>query len=73
MTTQDTTATVVTNPCPVCGERSTVEVPLDGYIRWQGEGALIQDAFPDFTPDEREVLITGYHPACWDDIFGEEE
>ena len=70
--TETTTASVVTNPCPACGERTNLEVDLTSYMRWQG-GVLIQDAFPDLTNDERELLITGTHPACWDTMFGEEE
>jgi hypothetical protein len=41
--------------------------------RWR-EGELIQDVFPDMSVNDREMLITGTHPACWDKLFpGEEE
>ena len=35
------------------------------------QGAMIQDAFPDSTPDERETIKSGIHGKCWDDFFGE--
>ena len=33
----------------------------DGY-----DNRLIQDIFPDLTPDEREFLMTGYTKEDWD-------
>jgi hypothetical protein len=35
-------------------------------------GQLIQDVFPDLTPDVREQIMTGYHSACFDLAMGEE-
>jgi hypothetical protein len=39
---------------------------------WQG-GELIQNAFPDMTMGDRELLISGTHAACWDKLFPREE
>jgi len=36
-------------------------------------GALVQDAFPMLTADEREFLITGITPEEWDATFGSED
>jgi hypothetical protein len=36
-------------------------------------GAKVQDAFPTLSPALREQIITGTHPACWDEIFGDED
>ena len=30
---------------------------------------LIQDVFPNLSPDEREFLMTGITPKEWDDMF----
>jgi hypothetical protein len=30
---------------------------------------LIQDVFPELNADEREFMISGTHPACWDEMF----
>lgn len=35
-------------------------------------GALIQHAFPNLTPDEREFVLTGITQEEWDEIFPEE-
>jgi hypothetical protein len=32
-------------------------------------GRLIQEVFPELSADEREFMISGIHPACWDDMF----
>ena len=32
-------------------------------------GARIQVAFPDFDANQREFLLTGTCPACWDDLM----
>lgn len=64
--------TVETSPCPVCGEKSTVTVPSDGYEKWRG-GMFIQRALPDLHPTTRELLMTGTHGVCWDALFPEED
>lgn len=53
-------------PCIVCGHSSQIIVPLKSYIEWI-EGP-IQDAFKDWTPDRREVLMTGIHPDCFETL-----
>lgn len=61
-----------TPKCPHCGKTSTVELEELAFDNWVG-GMFIQDAFPQMSPDEREVMITGTHPECWDKIFPPEE
>ena len=55
--------------CPFCGKDYSVEVPEEGYKRWQ-EGELIQVAMPDTSPEVREALISGICENCWNDTFG---
>lgn len=54
--------------CPYCLTPAFVEVDAKAYNRWQ-VGTLIQEAFPDMSIDDREMLQTGYHPDCWDKEF----
>ena len=56
--------------CPICGETSAIEVAVSQYLDWQ-MGTLIQHAFPQLTADQREQLITGICPQCWDLSFGD--
>lgn len=54
---------------------SSLELTPDQYRRvglWN-RGALIQDALPDLTAAQREILKTGIGPAEWDAAFKEEE
>jgi hypothetical protein len=59
---------VRTWPCPWCTKTSVVEVDAESYRRWRS-GTLVQDAFPMMSLDEREMLVTGTHPACWNDMM----
>lgn len=55
--------------CPDCHGENFVEVYSDDIVRWKAEGAMIQDAFPYLDEDERELLMTGICPPCWDKIL----
>ena len=58
--------------CPICGKVNTLELDSEKYNQWK-MGAHVQDVFPDLTPDERELIITGTCSKCWDKMFGEDE
>jgi len=47
-----------------------IDVSEQAYFAWMNGRMLIQDAFPQLTPDEREFLVTGVTPAEWDSMFG---
>ena len=65
---------VITKRCRVC-ERSAVVEDVDalGFIRWSQLGENIQDALPDLTDDQRELLMTGTHAHCWERMWGSDE
>jgi hypothetical protein len=66
------TIEVKTRPCCVCGKSEIKTLDRQAVARWQ-DGENIQRAFPDMDAGERELLITGTHPNCWDTLFGGEE
>jgi hypothetical protein len=39
---------------------------------WQA-GENIQSVFPDMSLADREIMISGTHPECWDKLFAERE
>ena len=60
--------TLETRRCRICNETGTVTVETD-QLEDYNNGAMIQNAFPDLSPGEREQLMTGIHPDCWDKTF----
>lgn len=66
------TMTVQTPVCFHCHRAGFVTVLKTDYERYKA-GALAQVAFPEMLPGEREMLISGTHPKCWDEMFADEE
>ena len=66
------TITYVTPNCTVCEKSSSIDLDSEDIARWK-EGSLIQDVWPDMTPEDREILISGTHPECWTALFTEIE
>ena len=58
--------------CPHCHKLQTIDVDDNQYNDWLA-GKNIQRAFPDLTADQREILMSGICPECWEEIFGEED
>lgn len=51
--------------CPCCGVTSTLTLTWDEMNALSGN-SLIQDALPNRSPEERELLMTGICGTCWD-------
>lgn len=54
--------------CSVTDKLYEVSIPLHKYRNIQS-GNLIQNVFPDMSPDRREFLISGITPAEWEELF----
>jgi hypothetical protein len=52
--------------------KKEVDVNFEGFQAWQS-GEFIQDALPELSTDERELLISGICPKCWDVMFPSDE
>jgi len=63
---------VVAVPCVKCKNLQEVDVNFEGFQAWQS-GEFIQDALPELSTDERELLISGICPKCWDVMFPSDE
>lgn len=65
-------------PCLHCGKDGVIEVEmtdeqLDDFTHGSHN---IQRIFPELSAEVREMLLTGTHPDCWNDMwsdFSEEE
>jgi len=61
---------IVRRQSPLTGEINDLDLPITvQQIRAYEAGALIQNAFPNLTPDQREFLKTGTYPGEWDVYF----
>ena len=56
--------------CYVCGNLAVVEMPIEAFKKY-ADGMFIQDAWPEATPEEREIIITGMHSHCFDEFVRE--
>jgi hypothetical protein len=61
----------ITRKSPFSGRTNTrqINVTLEQIEAWE-MGALIQNAMPNLTPDEREFIKTGITPAEWENFLG---
>ena len=57
-----------TRVCQVTGHTHVITVSQEAFDAWT-KGALAQNVFPELTNGEREILISGFTPAEWEEIF----
>ncbi len=72
MTAPLDTVSIETKPCMWCHKTSilTLEVAkLHRYIC----GEFVQDVWPEMDADQRELIMTGTHPACWNAMVPEDD
>lgn len=65
---------ILSTICPFCHKEQTMVLEgheADAYKNGKiayANGTLIQDAFPFFDADQREFILTGICPECWDSM-----
>ena len=66
---------LITRTSILTGVRRTLDLPVthDQMRAWAEEGVLLQHAFPNLTPDQREFILNGITTEEWDEAFPEEE
>ena len=57
--------------CCHCGEESWFRITEKEYEAWITNDGYIQDVFPHMSNEDREVMISGTHPDCWNAMFPE--
>lgn len=58
--------------CMWCGGESRIRVDKAKWSRWM-RGEYAQNVWPEWSDEERELLISGTHAACWDELMGGED
>lgn len=61
-----------TKVCIVCGLSDEIYLDAGKVARWKA-GEHVQTVWPEKSASQRELLITGTHPACWDDMFADDD
>lgn len=59
--------------CPHC--HNVIELPITEkeLLAWDPNKTFIQDQFPQLTPGQREMLLSGLCEECWNKLFLPEE
>jgi hypothetical protein len=60
---------VLTKPCIHCKLPTVIMMTADQFARVQKGKELVQDIFPDWSPEDRELVISGTHNECWIKLF----
>lgn len=63
---------VETAPCLGCGQTAWFVMTDEQYHAWKG-GIHVQNIFPDWSPEDRELLSSGTCPSCWEEMWAESE
>lgn len=60
----------IARACPFTKQYNEREIDVtpEQIYAWQN-GALIQEAMPNLSADDREFIMTGITPEVWDAIF----
>ena len=60
----------ITRKCPITKELKKLDIPVtQEQLKLWHQGALIQDAMPNLSADDREFLMTGATPEEWNAMF----
>lgn len=63
---------IIDTICSRCRREAQLEVSDAGYQAWVN-GTLIQNALPELSEDDREILISGICGPCFDDMWDDKE
>lgn len=59
--------------CRKCGESIDKYCTVGQYRQYESTWDDIQDIFPDWPAEDRELLISGICSECWEKMFPPEE
>ena len=59
----------ISNYCYWCKNSIIIEMTYRQHKAYIEKTAYVQDIFPHISKEECEMLITGTHPKCWDEML----
>jgi hypothetical protein len=63
--------TKIKTKCAFCRTCKDITVPTKQYKAWKA-GKHIQLAMPKLSDDDRELIISGICPKCWNEKFADD-
>ncbi len=65
---------IITRKSMVSGIERSLDLPVtEAQLKAYDQGALLQNAFPNLTPGQREFIKTGITDQEFNEMFGEDE
>ena len=64
---------VVSAKCVSCLALTPLEITPQELKKFLGSKSSIQDCFPNMDREYREMLISGFCPSCWRQLFKPKE
>ena len=59
--------------CIHCENETIFLMSTEEYNKWKIRNLFVQEVFPHLDKEVREWMISGTHPECWKQVFGDEE
>ena len=69
----DDSLKIIKNKCLHCGEDNNIYVEPTDYLDWSTKARFVQSIWPTISAEEREIVISGTHPACWNEMWPDDE
>lgn len=58
--------------CRICNKETVITMTSKQYFGYIDKNRpIIQEIFPELTPDIRELLVSGTCGICWEDMFND--
>lgn len=65
--------------CQWCDKDTIADLPgeiavkAQAFVVRRGSFGFVQDEFPMLDAGQREMLVSATHPACFDEMFGDDD
>lgn len=66
---REDTIRVRTKPCWICGQYTFIDVPSAAWFAYDIHNIHIENAWPQGSAEDKQLLRTGVHEKCWDQEF----
>jgi hypothetical protein len=63
----------IVRKCIHCNEETLITLDNDRFKAWQVDREFVQNVWPEATTDDREMLISGTHPKCWEEMWADDD